>query len=103
MGSTTLGYRLKGSVRLKGSSMFARSCEDCDVAAIDDVRHLVLQCPRWQTERTDMLNEIANIPDGSGQVLFNSQCDLVIALLGKVDPGFTYEQKVAWMKKRMDM
>ena len=62
--------------------------------AIDDVRHLVLQCPRWQNERTEMLNEIDNIPDGSGHALLNSQCDLVIALLGKVDPDLSYEQKV---------
>ena len=54
-------------VRLKGATMYARSCEDCDLGAIDDVRHLVLQCPRWQPERTDLLNEIANIPDGSGK------------------------------------
>ena len=86
---------LKGDdVRLKSAPIFARFCEDCDLAAIDDVNHLVLQCPRWQNERTEMLNEIDNIPDGSGHALLNSQCDLVIALLGKADPDLSYEQKV---------
>ena len=41
-----------------------------------------------------MINAIENIPDGSGRALLNSQCDMVIALLGGLEDTFTYEQKV---------
>ena len=41
-----------------------------------------------------MLDAIANITDGSGRVLLNSQCDLAIALLGGIECTLTPEQKV---------
>ena len=81
-------------VRLRGASSFSKFCVDCDLGVVDDIRHLVLQCPKWQTGRTEMMNEIENIPDGRGVALLNSQCDLVIALLGGIDNVYTYEQKV---------
>ena len=60
-------------VRLKGSSIAARFCNMCDHAAMDDARHLILQCPDWQEERAEMMREISIIPDGSGQALLESQ------------------------------
>ena len=80
-------------VRLKGSPMFSKFCEDCDLGVVDDVRHLVLQCPKRQVKRTEMMNAIENIPDGCDPVLLNSRYDLVIALLGGLGNTFTYEQK----------
>ena len=79
-------------VRLKGSPIFAKFCNHCDNAALDDVRHLVLQCPEWQPIRNDMLYAIESIPDGSGQILLNSQCDLTLTLLGKPCADLTADQ-----------
>ena len=42
-------------VRLKGLPVLARFCDKCDLSAMDDVRHLVLQCPNLQPERNDLL------------------------------------------------
>ena len=81
-------------VRLKSMPVYTRFCENCDLAAVDDVKHLILQCPKWQSMRSEILEEIANIPDGSGKILINTLCDLVIALLGKIECDFSYDQKV---------
>ena len=85
-------------MRLKSLPIFSRFCGDCDLAAIDDVKHLVLQCPKWQDDRTEMMNMIENIPDGSGQMLLNAQGDLALALLGKIDDRLTFEQTIEILK-----
>ena len=81
-------------VRLKGSPAAARFCNSCNLAAMDDARNLIMQCPAWQEERTDMMREISVIPDGSGHALLESQCDLVYVLMGKSAKGCTFEQMV---------
>ena len=43
-------------VRLKRLPAVSRFCNRCDLAAIDDVEHLVLQCPFLQPERTMLFN-----------------------------------------------
>ena len=81
-------------VRLKGSTVAARFSTSCDLSAMDDPRHLILQWPWWQTERTEMMAEITNISDGTGQALLESQCDIPYVLMGKPARRFTYEQMV---------
>ena len=49
--------------------MSARFCNNCDLAAHEDVEHLVLQCPRWQAERTRMFSELDDLGGGCGQAL----------------------------------
>ena len=70
-------------VRLKGRPMAARFCGFCELAAQENARHLVMECPRWQARRNVMFREIGNIDDGSGQAILGTQCDLLLVLLGK--------------------
>ena len=50
--------------------MSARFCNNCDLAAQDDVEHLVLQCPRWQqAERIRIFSELDDLGGGCGQAL----------------------------------
>ena len=51
-------------VRLKGAPLGARLCDKCDLAALDDARHLVMQCPDLQRQRGDMMGEIAGLEGG---------------------------------------
>ena len=81
-------------VRLKGSPIASRFCTSCDLAAEDDVRHLIMQCPKWQTERTSFLTEISSIADGSGQTLLESQCDLVYVFVGRQATDLMFVQMV---------
>ena len=56
-------------VRFKGVPLGARLCDKCDLAALDDARHLVMQCPDLQRQRGDMMEEIAGLEGGGGGVL----------------------------------
>ena len=78
-------------VRLIGSAMFSKFCGNFDHEAMDDLRHLVMQCPKWPKETNEML---AAIVGGCGGVLLASQCDLVLALKGKMVEGLSNEQMI---------
>ena len=41
-----------------------------------------------------MMGEIANIEDGSGQMVLNAQCDMALVLLGKPVEGTRLDQMV---------
>ena len=41
-----------------------------------------------------MLSKIGSILDGSGRMALESQCDLKIALLGKINCSLSFEQRV---------
>ena len=71
-------------VRLKGLPLGARLlvCDQCDLADIDDARHLIMQCPELQHQRTVMMDEIAGIEGGFGQ------------LMAKHVEGFSWDQMV---------
>ena len=84
-------------VRLKAMPMFTRCCGDCDLAAVDDARHLVMQCPKWREDRSEMMKMIGNVPDGSGQRLLNAQCDISLVLLGKLNSNLTMKQNIRIM------
>ena len=81
-------------VRLKGALAFAKFCSDCDHAATDDARHLVLQCPKWQPIGSEMFDAIASIPDGCDRAILDSQCDLALVLMGKSVDGIMHEQMI---------
>ena len=49
--------------RLKSQSCGARCCGLCDDAALDDIRHLVLQCARRQDQRIAFFDEIDGMID----------------------------------------
>ena len=51
-------------VRLKRLHRSARTCALCDLYEEDNVRHLVMQCPSMQTERTEMFNDLRNVEGG---------------------------------------
>ena len=85
-------------VRLKGAPLGASLSDKCDLAALDDARHLVMQCPDLQRQRGDIMGEIAGLEGGFGPAIPNSGEDLLYVLLGKTVEGFTWEQMVSVWK-----
>ena len=79
-------------VHLKGRPLATRFCIFCDLAAVEDARHFVMGCPKWQMLRNELFREIADIEDGIGQAILDAQCDTLLMLLGKPVEGFTIEQ-----------
>ena len=70
-------------VRLKGLNRSYRQCPLCDLAALDDAYHLLLQCLALQLERNQLFLTITNIPDGTGNIAIEAEDDTLALLLGK--------------------
>ena len=69
-------------VRLKGRHRSERVCALCDMYEDDNVRHLVMQCPRLQPERATMFTELRNSGGGSGGRVLENHGDILSVLLG---------------------
>ena len=78
-------------IRLKGLPAFARACPLCDLAAPDDARHLILQCPSSEISRSLMLAEVTTRME-AGNPQFRLTGDILSILLGKQCEGFSFEQ-----------
>ena len=79
------------NMRLKGSSAFARACPLCDLAAPDDAKHLILQCPSSENIRRKMFTEVAAHME-AGDPLFHLTGDILSILLGESLVGYSFEQ-----------
>ena len=79
-------------VRLKRSSIAARFCPFCDMAQEDNITHLVMQCPRFQQERTSLFEEIRALPDGIGIYILDMERDIMSTLLGRHATNCVIEQ-----------
>ena len=81
-------------VRLKGRPIAERFCTSCDLAAPEDARHFIMECPKLQALRSCMFDRLSSINDGSGQAILASQCDILLVLLGRPVRGFSDDQMV---------
>ena len=70
-------------VRLKQLNRSDRVCSLCDLYEEDDVRHLIMQCPTLQPERTVMFTELRHVGEGHGERVMDRSGDILSVLLGK--------------------
>ena len=49
------------NVRLKKETLWAKTCNRCDLSCIEDAKHIVMQCPFYEDVRIEMYNEIARL------------------------------------------
>ena len=70
-------------VRFKRLNISDRVCTFCDLYEEDNVRHLVMQCPMMQPERSKMFREIRVIEDRYGSAIINNSGDVLSVLLGR--------------------
>ena len=85
-------------VRLNGSSLASKFCTLCDTGQIDDVKHLVLQCPSLDGERDSMFLEIRQLPNNLGTNALEGDEDILGTLLGRNIDGYTVEQmEMIWL------
>ena len=71
-------------------------CSLCDLYEDDNVRHLVMQCPKLQSERTAMFLELRNVGDGYGARVFDNSGDILSILLGRPSDALSVEQMDAF-------
>ena len=79
-------------VRLKKLSMFSRCCPLCELAAPDDVKHLVLQCPSSEHKRGDMFADLEKCAVSLEARIDEVPEETLSILLGKCKTGYSFEQ-----------
>ena len=75
-------------VWLKGSTLATRFCTLCDMGQEEDVRHLVLQCSVFEYERSEMFEEIRQLPNNVDTNILDNELDILGILLGKSVDGY---------------
>ena len=68
--------------RLKGSFFSNRTCTMCDMFVLEDIRHLVMQCPATQDMRSYMFKDINNWVPGFDALCREHPDDILVWLLG---------------------
>ena len=70
-------------------------CDLCQNLAIEDIEHLIMQCPSLQDIRTKMFEDLSIIAIEYRTQVFNTGENIIHVLLGKIptrfDPEFTYK------------
>ena len=69
--------------RLKGLTMSNKTCTNCDLYCIEDVCHIVTQCPFYQDDREMMYDEIFRRCPSVKDVLREDHSNILYYLLGK--------------------
>ena len=77
-------------LRYKNLSFSDRICELCDEYAIENAKHVVMQCNYLQPIREIMLNKINDIPDGLGDYIIRNSPDIFLTLMGKPVDGINF-------------
>ena len=63
-----------------------KSCTLCDLAAYENIEHLVMACTYFDESRQQMLNELRGTPNNIGNIILDGTDPILEYLLGKVHP-----------------
>ena len=84
--------------RLKRKTYGFRMCNRCDLGILEDARHIIMQCPYFTEERTDMFNEIEHVSNTWADKISNQGYDILHVLLGKQPLDTTFEEMIhVWL------
>ena len=85
-------------VRFKNLNRSSRFCSHCDLSEEDNIGHLVLHCPHFQSQRNAMFEEIQAIRGNDESIFQNGRCDILGILLGKsVETISTVQMDEVWL------
>ena len=76
----------KDDFRLKGLPMSNRTCIMCDMYCIEDIMHLLTQCPHYQKDRDNMYEEIFRECPNAMKIFEENRGETPYFLLGRRIP-----------------
>ena len=85
----------KDDYRLKGMSMSNKTCIQCDMFCVEDILHVIFQCPFYYPERCKMFDEIYEICPNAKRLCENNVELIPYFLLGRRIPGME-ENEMLW-------
>ena len=75
--------------RLKGLAMSDRTCTNCDAYCMEDILHIITQCPYYCKERVLMYDEIFKKCPNAKTIFDDESANIVNYLLGRKIPSLT--------------
>ena len=83
--------------RLKGLYVSNRTCTNCEMYCLEDIHHIVMQCPYYQCDRNDMYDEINKNCPNVKVLLEGDSTNILYYLLGrKLTPICDEEMLFFW-------
>ena len=80
--------------RLKKKSIGYKMCDRCELWIIENARHLILLCPFYDLERTDMFNKIESVNDTWSTKISNQGYYRMHILLGMQPEGINFDEMI---------
>ena len=80
--------------RLKGKTHGYKMCNRCKLGSLEDVKHLIMQCPYFEVKRAKMYDEIKKLNNEElDEVLSNPQ-EIFHVILGKHPDNASFENMI---------
>ena len=81
-------------VNFRHSTYYMRTCIECNMSVIENVEHIVMQCPALDQSRRNMYDEILELPNDLGTRLLEDPSQVMLLLMGKSDNRFDIEHLI---------
>ena len=81
-------------LKLKRKSHWSRCCSRCNLSAIEDPWHIIMQCPFYCEYRNDMYSEVEHLNDDVINEILNDPSDVFNVLMGKHPPNACMEDMI---------
>ena len=78
--------------RLKGLPMSNRTCINCYMYCIEDITHILMQCPYYQEDRNEMFREIAMRCPNAESFFEQERENIPYYLLGRKIPSYNEDE-----------
>ena len=72
---------------LEGANFSEKVCSKCDNFAIEDAKHIILQCDSTQVIRTRLFERVIKMPDDIGRLILERSDDILATMMGRFCPG----------------
>ena len=92
--------RLKASdYRLKKKPFSFKVCSRCDLGCIEDIRHLVMQCPFFEAERNELHVSLSNMGSDIATRILNDPSNYFLVIMGKQPEYASFDSMVdIWLQ-----
>ena len=84
--------------RLKNKSFSTKVCDKCELGVLESVKHLVMQCPFYSNESSELFYAISRLDSETAKRVINEPQQYFMTLMGKQPEGASFEEMLdVWM------
>ena len=84
--------------RLKGLSMSHKTCTNCEMYCVEDIMHIITQCPFYYNDQVTMYKEVARKCPNVHNEIVKDNINAPFYLLGKKVPSCSDEELLCFWR-----